>query len=370
MAIPHSPTSRHSTPPPTTHATKSLPYRHVPAGSNNSSTPAGLTSIKRSRPGTPANRQPPPPRSRESSGACSYITPAASDDEVDDSLDDSGSDESDVESCCGDQLDENILASSGDHRFQHVVQPLLDHSLKRVREYTDIAQYDAPPDKQEPPRKRSRPSNWQSEPATPNNQEHSDEGFVVVSPPRGKFHFSCPFYASNPQKHPQCLKKHDLVTFDNVITHVQRHHMRPLYCPICSQVFDSASQCDSHVVKRECELGELVLPEGINYYQKAKLARDDKPNLSNKRRWERINATVFPNEKPLSSPYLSRGLGLEVSMARDYWAKNGRTVVSDFLKKQGMVGEAGQDDEKAQAALCKLTLENLVNKMVEEHGSA
>ncbi|EEU48225.1 uncharacterized protein NECHADRAFT_75587 [Fusarium vanettenii 77-13-4] len=350
MAIPHSPTSRHSTSPPTTHATKSLPYRHVPAGSNSSSTTA--TSIKRSRPGTPANRQSPPPRSRESSGAYSYITPAASDDEVDDSLDDSGSDESDVESCCGDQHDENILASSS-HRFQHVVQPLLDHSLRRVREYIDIAQYDVPSDKQEPPRKRSRSSNWQSEPSTPSNKEHSDEEFVVVSPPRGKLRFSCPFYASNTQKHQQCLKKHDLVTLDKVVTHVQRHHMRAPYCPICSQVFDSVGQCDNHIIRRECELRELVLPEGINYYQKAKLARDDKPNLSNKRRWERINATVFPSEKSLSSPYLDRGLGLEVSMARDYWEKHGRTVVSDFLKEQGTLGEAGQDDERAQAALLR-----------------
>ncbi|KAI8719728.1 hypothetical protein NCS52_00754300 [Fusarium sp. LHS14.1] len=367
MAIPHSPTPRHSTPPPTTHATKSLPYRHAPAGSNSSTITPGLTGIKRSRPRTPANRQSPPPRSRESSGVYSYITPAASDDEVDDS-DDSGSDESDVESCCGDRHDENILASSS-HRSQHVVQPLLDHSLKRVREYIDIAQYDAPPDKQEPPRKRSRSSKWQSEPSTPSNKEHSDGEFVVVLPPRGKFHFSCPFYASNTQKHQQCLKKHDLVTFDQVIRHVQRHHMRAPYCPICSQVFDSVGQCDSHIIRRECELSELVLPEGINYYQKAKLARDDKPNLSNKRRWERMTATVFPSEKSPSSPYLDKGSGLEVSMARDYWAKHGRTLVSDFLKEQGMLREAGQDDEKAQAALCKLTLESLINKMVDEHGS-
>ncbi|RSL52441.1 hypothetical protein CEP54_010909 [Fusarium duplospermum] len=366
MAIPHSPTSRQSTPTPTRQTTKSLPYRHVPARSNNSSTAAGLAGTKRSKPGTPAHRQLPSHSSRESSGAHSYITPASSDDE----LEDSDSDESDVESCCGDQSDANNVVLPEDHMFQQAVQPLLNYSLKRVREFIDIAQYTAPPDKQEPPRKRSRPSDWQQpEPTTPSQQESSDDEFVVVSPPRGNFHFSCPFYASNPQKHQQCLKKHDLVTPENVIRHVQRHHLRRPYCPICSRVFDSTSQCDSHIIKRQCELRDLVLPEGINYYQKARLVRDDKPNFSNKRRWERINATVFPNEESVSSPYLSKGLGLEVSMARDYWREHGRTIVLGFLKKQGMLREAGQDDEEAQAALYKLTLEKLVSKIVDEYDS-
>ncbi|KAM6537875.1 hypothetical protein FALCPG4_003774 [Fusarium falciforme] len=364
MAIPHSPTSRHSTPP-TRHTTKSLPYRHVPTGSHSSSTAAGLNGTKRSRPGTPVYRQLPSRSRQEISGAHSYITPASSEDE----FEDSDSDESDVESCCGDQSDANILVLPEDHRFQQVVQPLLDISFKRVREFIDIAQYTAPSDKKEPPRKRSRPSDWQLEPTASSHQESSDDEFVVISPPRGTFHFSCPFYASNPQRHQQCLKKHHLVTPENVIRHVQRHHMRPPYCPICSRVFDSASQCDSHIIKRGCELRDLVLPEGINYYQKARLARDDKPQLSNKRRWERINATVFPDQELVSSPYLSKGLGLEVSMARDYWKQYGQTVVSDFLKKQGMLEEAGQDDEMAQAALCKLTLGNLVGKMVKEHNS-
>ncbi|RTE78010.1 hypothetical protein BHE90_007502 [Fusarium euwallaceae] len=356
MAIPHSPTSRQCTPTPTT--TRSLPYRHVPARSNNSSAAAGsLTGTKRSRPGTPVQRQLP---SRSSSGAHSYITPASSDDE----LEDSDGDESDIESCCGDQSDVNIVVLPKDHRFQQAVQPLLDYSLKRVREFIDIAQYTAPPDEQEPPRKRPRSSDWQPEHS---QQESSDDEFVVVSPPRGTFHFSCPFYASNPQKHQQCLKRHSLVTPGNVIRHVQRHHMRRPYCPICSRVFDSTSQCDSHILKRGCELRDLVLPEGINYYQKARLAREDKPNLSNKRRWHQINATVFPDEESVSSPYLSQGLGLEVSMARDYWREHGQTVVSDFLKKQSLLGENEQEDGKAQAALHKLTLENLVSKMVEEY---
>lgn len=289
---------------------------------------------------------------------------------MDDILNDSDSDESDVESCCGDQSDDNIAVLPEDHKFQPAVQPLLDHSLKRVREFIDVAQYTAPPDEQEPPRKRSRPSEWQSEPTTPREREHIDDEFVVVSPPRGNFPFSCPFYASNPQGHQECLRKHHLVTPNNVIKHLQRHHMRRPYCPVCSQVFDSASQCDSHVVKRECELQELVLPEGINYYQKARLARDDKPHLSNIRRWHQINATVFPDQESFPSPYLSKGLGSKVSMARDYWREHGPAVVSGFLKKQGMLGETGRDEERAQAALCKLILEKIVSKMMEERSIA
>lgn len=348
MAIPRSPTSRRSTPPPSGRTTRSLPYTRVPA---RSSTAVSLTGTKRGRPGTPVHRQLPSRSSQERSSAHGYISPVSSEDEGE--LDDSDRDESDVESCCGDQCDANIGVLPKDNRLQQVVQPLLDHSLKRVRAFINVAQYSEPPDKQEPPRKRPRPSNWQSGPTSPNDHEHNANA---------TFHFSCPFYASNPQKHQQCIQKHNLVTLDNVITHVQRHHMRPPYCPVCSRVFDSQSQCDSHIIERACELRDLVLPEGINYYQKAKLARDDKSHLGNKQRWERINATIFPDEESVSSPYVNNGLGLEVSMARDYWKKNGRAVVSDFLRKQGM---SRQDDD--MATLCKLTLENLVSKIVEEH---
>ncbi|KAF4463196.1 hypothetical protein FALBO_9986 [Fusarium albosuccineum] len=315
---------------------------------------------------------------RDSSNASSYVTPPASEDE---SLGDFGDSESDSDSdngsCCGDEhkLPKDYTLPK-DHIFQRARRLLLRLFRERIGPLIKSSLYADPPEDKQPACEGCKSSNWQQEPACLNeadihsDEEHGDDGSILATLPQGHIRFACPFQASQPQQHRQCLLQHDLITPERVITHVQRHHMKPPYCPICSQTFDTITNCDNHVIVRTCQLRELIIPEGINLYQKARLRERDNPQLSNMERWNRIYATIFPCARLPPSPYLDQGHARAVSIARDYWAKNGQNEVAKFLKGQGLLNEVGKDDEIAQVALCQLVLRDILNELVEEYGGA
>ncbi|UPK96730.1 hypothetical protein LCI18_007665 [Fusarium solani-melongenae] len=287
--------------------------------------------------------------------------------------------ESDEESCCEQDFYSEVecLLPEG-HRLQKVRLPILRLARQRVRVFTANACYVAPPDHQPSLRKRPRPCNWPREttctpikPVGDTNEEDTDDGFLLVSPPEEfdekPLHFSCPFYKRDPKTYRQCLLRHDFRTFDSVITHLQRHHKKPPYCPMCSQTFDTVIKCDRHILKRTCKMGDLVMPEGLNSNQRAMLARNDRRILSNTERWNRINDVIFPDAGCVSSPYLDEGCGREISMARDYWKEYGWRCVSDVLASQDMGGETHGDDGGTRLSLFKLTLGNLLDDIMQEY---
>ncbi|KAL6351838.1 hypothetical protein LRP88_14889 [Fusarium phalaenopsidis] len=276
-----------------------------------------------------------------------------SEDDLDSSSAASGSDSdniscSDSEHSSPGAVQEYVLPY--DHRFQSSRPELLTFALESLGVWMKSTRYFLPPNDRLPPRKRLQTSHW-------NEGDDSIDGFVVVSPAIGYFHLACPFYVYNPARYQQCLLKHNLRSIEDVIRHLGRHHMKPPYCPLCSQTFDTLSSRDSHILERTCELRDPQPIQGINFYQKLKLKRRDKIYLGEAKRYQRIYATAFPNSDPPHSPYLDRGSGKAVSMARDYWGVNGRLCVSQFLERSEFLGE-NERDRAAEDALCKLTLED------------
>ncbi|KAJ3469788.1 hypothetical protein MRS44_003853 [Fusarium solani] len=170
---------------------------------------------------------------------------------------------------------------------------------------------------------------------------------------------------SSPDAAQECV---DLRSIEDVIRHLRRHHMKPPYCPRCSQTFDTLSSRDSHILERTCELLDPQPIQGINFYQKSKLKRRDKIYLGEAERWRCIYATAFPKSDPAYSPYLDRGYGKAVSMARDYWRANGRLFARQFLEHGKFVGEEEERDKVAEDALCKSALEDMLYVIVERYG--
>lgn len=340
-----------------TSAIYQIPYRPVsgpPRESSQTSPPANSAGIKRERSGkprTPARNQ----RFQSSDWS-------SSDDELDSSSSSSDSD-SDDSSCEGKHgwrgaVPAYVLPQN--HRFQDIRPELVQSILDSLERWMKTTRYVSPPDDRLPPRKRLRTSHWQE-------GEDSDDGFVVVDPPTGYFHLACPLYVANPAKYQDCLLHHDLQSNEDVIRHIWRNHMKPPYCPICSRTFDSLSSRDSHILERKCELRDLQPIDGINFYQKSKLKRRDRVYLGEAKRWRRIYATVFPTSDRSPSPYLDKGCGKAVSMARDYWAAKGQRSVSKFLESRKLLGD-DEDEENAQEALCKLVLEDVLREIVRRYG--
>ncbi|KAG8362307.1 hypothetical protein FVEN_g280 [Fusarium venenatum] len=193
-----------------------------------------------------------------------------------------------------------------------------------------------------------------------------DEKFVFVSPPKTHFHYACPFGALYPKRYHECLLQHTLLTMDDVVNHIERYHAEPLYCPRCSQVFDTLIHRDRHIIKRSCELQDLQVPRRINAQQEAALKRVMKMDINDEERWNCIFTTIFPSVKPPSSPYLDQGSRLAIAVVKDYFMVDGRRCLFEFLRTQGL-DKTVTGDPCAEAALCQLAFDDLLGDVVERY---
>ncbi|KAF4340716.1 hypothetical protein FBEOM_5375 [Fusarium beomiforme] len=233
---------------------------------------------------------------------------------------------------------------------------------ERFGRWKDGVEYTAPPEDRLPPRKRFRVSQWESGLRIAEDEYVSDDELVVVSHPvckSGFFHLACPFYTHEPEKHHQCLIKDDLYSIEAVIQHLFRNHSRPLYCPICRQTFDTLIDRDNHGLENSCERNSQKPLEGLTEGQKVRLIKSDKYYLGEIHRWRRIWSIAFPDSEQPVSPYLDRGVGLNISMVRDFWNVDGQHFAFGWLKRQGIHSD--------QDMACQKALEGLMDWVIANH---
>ncbi|KAH6877219.1 hypothetical protein B0T10DRAFT_413299 [Thelonectria olida] len=259
--------------------------------------------------------------------------------------------------------------SPEENEDQDLREGSLQFSYPKLKASMDAAQYGPPPNhRQLSLRKRSRTSNWASHsPCHEDEAYQSDSESADVSSESGCYHFGCPFYFSDPEKYHKCLMNHDLRSARDTRRHVQLYHMKPLYCPMCYETFTMVRDRDMHISKRSCNMCDEREVDGINEYQRARLSKRDMPCLSETARWKRIWDTIFPNREAPRSPYLTDNCGLAVSKARDYWRQYGASCVSQYLGSLGLLGRRREGDGKAEVALVKLTLKDLLSQIAAEH---
>ena len=253
-----------------------------------------------------------------------------------------------------------------DHEYQSVRAGLVLSCYDKAEKWIASARYIAPPENRHSSYNPIITRDWKSRPIYLQEEDSDDPRLVIVSPIDGYFHLACPFYAFDPVQNLQCLLKEDLRTIKDVMAHLRHHHMRPPYCPTCCQTFRKMIDRDEHIRARSCKLQKLIKIEGINQHQKAKLSRRDNPRLSEEKRWLRLFSTIFPGAKSNPSPYLKDGIGLVVSLLRDYWSSNGQQCVSEYLSDRGLLRRDGPDEDSALAALHSLTLADLLEKFLHE----
>ncbi|QPC71877.1 hypothetical protein HYE68_002629 [Fusarium pseudograminearum] len=280
----------------------------------------------------------------------------------------------DTESCHGDANgnDSGDYTTLEHHWLQQVRQPLNALLRERFQSFINTVQYVAPQNNtkfhdedfysSDGPVVSMRLMNLYGN----TGHEYKDDGFVLVSPPKRNLHYACPFEAVYPEKYRRCSSQHSLLTMDDVMGHLKGHHVDPLYCPMCSEIFETLIHRDRHIIKASCELQKLQVPKKI---KENALMRIMKMNISDEERWNGIFATIFPNEKPPHSPYLDCGRRLAISVARDYFMVDGRRCVSELLQAQGLDTNV-EGDQHAQAALCRQALEDLLNNITERYRDA
>ncbi|KAI5459621.1 hypothetical protein BGZ63DRAFT_405584 [Mariannaea sp. PMI_226] len=171
-----------------------------------------------------------------------------------------------------------------------------------------------------PPCKQKKTPSWHSSLITteePTTRSDPKQGFM--SPTQETFRLACPFYLFDTTKYRSCLLKYDLQSNEDIIHHLQHHHLKPPYCPMCYGTFQTADVRDGHVRARMCELRKPVSINGIDDYQRenlAKLTKRDGWCLGDREQWLLIWHIVFPNIRAPSSPYLTKAAERDASIVR------------------------------------------------------
>ncbi|KAG7405144.1 hypothetical protein Forpe1208_v014537 [Fusarium oxysporum f. sp. rapae] len=240
-------------------------------------------------------------------------------------------------------------------------------ALELFEEWRTETKYIVPREDRLPARKRCKTSSGRLiYTETEDEDDISDEELVVVSQPartKSFLHLACPFQIYAPDEYQKCLLKDDLQSIEDLKEHLFRCHSRPIHCLICYKTFDTLIQRDDHVLSETCQKRDAGPLYGLNESQKSKLIRGDSWPFGERRCWYRIWSVIFPGSKNPPSPYLDRGLGLSISMMRDFWELYGSQCVSDCLEHEELTDDQG---ESVQRVLYELSLEDLLSEMVQE----
>ncbi|KAF5611956.1 uncharacterized protein FSUBG_1983 [Fusarium subglutinans] len=248
--------------------------------------------------------------------------------------------------------------------YHHLKLDLLQLSMDSFKRWAPGVEYSAPLEDRAQPQERFRtPRRYSS---TRQVKQEDDDEFVFVSyAPRAKafFHFACPFYIYEPEKHQQCLLTVGLKSIEGVVEHVMKHHSRSPYCSRCYQKFNSLIDRDDHVLTGRCKRRYPDPSDGVNEDQKACMIRANDQYLSEKRRWDRMWSIIFPATEWPRSPYLDHGQGLKTSMVRDFWDLYGVQLVSEILENQTV---RSIKEINPHSVLYGLGLQDLLNMVIQE----
>ncbi|KAI5458584.1 hypothetical protein BGZ63DRAFT_426960 [Mariannaea sp. PMI_226] len=168
---------------------------------------------------------------------------------------------------------------------------------------------------------------------------------IIISRVQGHFDLACPFFVYNSQKYHSCARDHRVRSMGDLVNHLEQLHIKPPYCPACSQVFENLSERDVHIRERACSLRAPGHIDGINMYQRGQLRKLDTVGLSETGKWMHVWRIIFPDVTPPQSFFLEDDSGLALPMRRDYGGGNGRGSISHYLVEDGAVGKKSRGDE-------------------------
>ncbi|KAJ2906407.1 hypothetical protein MKZ38_001767 [Zalerion maritima] len=164
---------------------------------------------------------------------------------------------------------------------------------------------------------------------------------------RSRKRFACPLYARDPESHVHCLTAADLKSILDIERHICRDHGFPRFCPICNATFEDSLSRDDHIREQLCSPLPKPNFQGVgaeNMYLLARV-REDIPVAD---QWKAISNIVAPGHKFSQPVYLEGGMESAVVRAREFWDRQGRSIVFRFLadRIRGMKTEYTIPDEE------------------------
>ncbi|KAF7539252.1 hypothetical protein G7Z17_g12458 [Cylindrodendrum hubeiense] len=143
---------------------------------------------------------------------------------------------------------------------------------------------------------------------------------------------ACPFYKKDPIVHKRC-HGYLLTRISYVKQHLFRHHLQPLHCPVCMDVFDNDESRDGHIRAQSCKKRPAEeQPDGMTSTQEKQLrAKRANQKQSEEEQWYEIFNLLFPDTERPSSPYMINSLSEDMSSFREFVERQGGKIVQKGL---------------------------------------
>lgn len=181
-------------------------------------------------------------------------------------------------------------------------------------------------------------------------------------------HFACPFYVTNPKQYVQCLALSDATTIQELKQHLWISHARRQYCPRCGLTFDTASTRNEHLKHRNCQLQDLVVPDGLSRDQMQQMFKRPIPGTSEDSQWFEIWKLVMPSQgdgqRLPATPYIADERGFVLCAARDFWNRQGRGIIADIISQWDPMGCKVIDMQRQKDVLLQIILNSLVDRLL------
>lgn len=203
---------------------------------------------------------------------------------------------------------------------------------------------------------------------------------------KGARRLACPFQKRYPRQHFLCgtgSPERGFDTIAHIKDHLKRRHIRhPLYCPRCKTRFDDLDERDKHIVSamntHSCD--EQPFPDVTQLPWKQSLADAMKQKvdrtLNLHEQWFSLWSIIFPDIDPPSSCLVDDDICEHVSDFRDFFTTQGREVVREVIRAQGLLPETDdQEPEGLQTtaqltafaeSVCELSAEALFRRWVSQ----
>lgn len=184
--------------------------------------------------------------------------------------------------------------------------------------------------------------------------------------------FACPYFRLDPEKHAKCLAR-TLRRIRDVKQHLIRCHLRPHFCPVCGQVFETQAQQEVHVEERSCERPHAYSkPDGITQDHQKRLSSKSDRSLTPEEQWFRIWDIIFPEFQRPSLAYISGPFLEAIQECETFWYESGEATVSEWLATSGISQNEAIESSMALAMFlgCSRILFQLIRRRYARTASA
>ena len=114
--------------------------------------------------------------------------------------------------------------------------------------------------------------------------------------------FGCLFFKFDPIRYRECLFRHSSTKTSYLKQHLGRHHMQPIHCPVCGDLFDTHRLRFEHIRKKACHARDFHL-DGMTRSQQEMIQVVPR-NRTPEERWFIMWDIIFPGKPRPASPFV------------------------------------------------------------------